>query len=110
LLRLARQLARRIGREIETARETADDQADSGDLSLIDELREEHFFLADNDSAVLKLVQAALLRIEDGTFGQCAVDGGPIGEKRLEAVPWTPYCVTHQQQLEEQAGIRTPKL
>jgi RNA polymerase-binding transcription factor DksA len=38
------------------------------------------------------------------------VDGEPIEEKRLEAVPWTPHCLQHQQELEESAGIRTPTL
>jgi RNA polymerase-binding transcription factor DksA len=34
------------------------------------------------------------------------VDGAPIEEKRLEAVPWTPYCLKHQQLLE---GASRPK-
>jgi RNA polymerase-binding transcription factor DksA len=55
-------------------------------------------------------VRAALRRIEDGTYGRCVVDGEPIGEKRLEAVPWTPYCLQHQAELEERARIRTPSL
>jgi len=33
------------------------------------------------------------------------VDGEPIDEKRLEAMPWTPYCLKHQQLRE--AGRRT---
>jgi hypothetical protein len=34
-------------------------------------------------------------RVEDGTFGTCVVDGGRIEEQRVEAVPWTPYCLKH---------------
>jgi DnaK suppressor protein len=55
-------------------------------------------------------VQAAILRIDDGTYGRCVVDGGPIDDKRLESLPWTPYCLKHQQELEERAPIRTPSL
>ena len=59
---------------------------------------------------VLRQVRGALQRIEQGTFGRCTVDGGPIEEKRLEAVPWTPYCLKHQQQLEAEQRTRTPTL
>jgi RNA polymerase-binding transcription factor DksA len=48
-------------------------------------------------------------RVEDGTFGTCIVDGGPI-EERLEVEPWTPYCLKHAQRLEAAASSRTPTL
>jgi len=40
----------------------------------------------------LLAIQAALDRIEAGTFGTCVKCGTPIGEQRLEAVPHTPFC------------------
>lgn len=110
LLALERQLLQRIGREVTSAQNTPDVQPDASDRSLLDEIKEEYLAVADSDSAILKQVQGALLRIEDETFGICVVDGQPIEEKRLEAVPWTAYCVKHQQELEASAGIRTPSL
>jgi DnaK suppressor protein len=110
LLALERQLVARLGREVETAREVQDDEANVGDLAHVDELKEEYFALADTDSAILAEVRAALRRIEDGTYGRCAVDGEPIDPKRLEAVPWTRYCLKHQLELEQRARIRTPTL
>ena len=110
LLTLKSELRGRIGREVVIGRETSDDQRDTGDESVVDELRDESFALANTDSAVLKEVDAALKRIDDGTFGKCLVDGGPIEPKRLDAVPWTRYCVKHQQQFEDSAGLKTPKL
>src|SRR5215510_3490016 len=110
LLALERTLIERLGGELETARSAADDQADAGDLARVDELKEEYFALADTDTAILAQVRAALRRIEDGTYGKCLVDGRPIDEKRLESVPWTPYCLKHQLELEEQARTRTPTL
>jgi DnaK suppressor protein len=107
---LERELRERIGREVGNARQTQDDQKDTSDESVVDELRGEAFAMADTDSAVLKEVEAALERIDDGTFGKCLADGGPIEPKRLDAVPWTRYCVKHQQQFEEAAGLKTPKL
>jgi RNA polymerase-binding transcription factor DksA len=38
------------------------------------------------------------------------IDGEPIDEKRLESVPWTSYCLKHQQEIEERAGLHTPTL
>jgi RNA polymerase-binding transcription factor DksA len=40
-------------------------------------------------------VKAALKRIEDGTYGVCAVDGAPIEQERLEANPAATTCITH---------------
>ncbi len=51
----------------------------------------------------------ALGRVADGSFGTCIVDGGPIEEQRLEAAPWTPYCLKHAQRLEA-GSSKTPTL
>ena len=78
---------------------------DAGDESVSDELKEQEFTEVELDSTTLNEVREALKRIDDGTFGRCVVDGEPIDEKRLEAMPWTPYCLKHQQLRE--AGRRT---
>ncbi|KQV65947.1 DNA-binding protein [Nocardioides sp. Root122] len=39
-------------------------------------------------------VEAALERVEDGTYGVCEQCGGPIAEARLEALPATRSCIT----------------
>lgn len=110
LLELERELVERLGEEVATAADARDDQFDSGDLAHVDQLKEEYFALAETDSAILASVRAALRRIEDGTYGRCLVDGEPIAATRLEAVPWTPYCLKHQSELEERAGTRTASL
>ncbi|WP_105381848.1 TraR/DksA family transcriptional regulator [Neorhizobium alkalisoli] len=40
----------------------------------------------------LVAIDAALARIDAGTFGTCAKCGQPIAERRLDAVPHTPLC------------------
>ena len=110
LLKLEQELVARLGEEVETARGARDDQPDAGDLAQAEQLKAEYFALAQTDSGVLAQVRAALERVDNGTYGQCVVDGGTIEAKRLESVPWTPYCLKHQAELEEQAGIRTPSL
>lgn len=110
LLELERELVESLGEEVETAREAGDDQPAASDLAQVDQLKEDSLALAETDSAILAAVRAALRRIEDGTYGRCVIDGEPIDEKRLEAVPWTPYCLKHQSELEERVGTRTPSL
>jgi DnaK suppressor protein len=107
---LARQqvLAARLGRTVASAREPLDDSAgDIGDESVADELKDEQLTGAETDSTTLDLIRDALNRIEAGTFGACLIDGEPIEEKRLQAMPWTPYCLKHQELLEAERPIKT---
>lgn len=43
----------------------------------------------------LEQIDEALARIADGSYGRCAICGVTIPEGRLEARPWTPFCVDH---------------
>ena len=54
-----------------------------------------------NERALLTEVQAALKRIEQGTYGKCVECGRPIPEKRLEAIPWAARDVEHEAALEQ---------
>lgn len=38
-------------------------------------------------------VGMAIAKIDDGTYGICERCGGPIGDERLEAIPWTLLCI-----------------
>lgn len=49
-------------------------------------------------STHLDQVNEALQRIEDGTYGKCVECGGLIPYERLQAIPYTPYCVEHTPQ------------
>jgi DnaK suppressor protein len=51
---------------------------------------------------VLRQVEGALTRIEEGTFGICQRCGKPINEERLEAFPYVEYCIECQSFLERQ--------
>ncbi len=97
LLDLEQRLLGRIDDERELARaQTLESTADSGDRSVADEDASEDFAEAELDATVLQQVRDALHRIDDGTYGRCLVDGGPIEVKRLDAVPWAAYCIKHQ--------------
>ncbi|SFJ30859.1 TraR/DksA family transcriptional regulator [Jannaschia pohangensis] len=45
-----------------------------------------------HDQTELRAIDAALARIEDGTYGTCAKCGDPISTERLEAVPTAALC------------------
>jgi DnaK suppressor protein len=51
----------------------------------------------DRESNLLRNVRGALARIEEGTFGVCLHCEEDINPKRLNAVPWAPYCITCQE-------------
>jgi RNA polymerase-binding transcription factor DksA len=42
--------------------------------------------------AEISQIRAALRRITDGSYGACVRCGEPIGEARLDLLPWTPLC------------------
>jgi DnaK suppressor protein len=111
LLELEKDLASRATRESTLGRDqTADSSRDTADASVADEAASEDFTEAELDATVLQQVRDALRRIDDGTFGKCVVDGGPIEPKRLDAVPWAQYCLRHQTLLEAAARPRMPTL
>jgi len=110
LQKLERELAQRVGPKAEAARSVINDQPeDAGGVAVLDALQDEYFSLAESDAAILGAVRDALQRIEEGTYGTCIIDGEPIDETRLESVPWTPYCLKHQKEIEAKAGMGTPK-
>ncbi|MEZ6121231.1 MAG: TraR/DksA family transcriptional regulator [Pirellulaceae bacterium] len=49
--------------------------------------------LMQNDGATLSKIEAALERIEDGVYGSCEECGAAVPKTRLNAIPYTPYCV-----------------
>jgi RNA polymerase-binding protein DksA len=55
--------------------------------------REIDYTLGDNAGQVLSEIDAALQRIEDGTYGICSNCGDEIPRERLEANPWASLCI-----------------
>ena len=75
--------------------ETQEIQSDNhpGDVATITHDREIDYTLEENEGRVLAAIDAALQRIDDGTFGTCRSCGQPIGLERLEALPYTTQCI-----------------
>jgi RNA polymerase-binding protein DksA len=62
--------------------------------------RELDYSLEENSEHVLAEIDAALKRIEDGTYGICTNRGEQIPVERLEALPWATLCIDCQRERE----------
>ena len=56
--------------------------------------------LTDSEREQLQLIDQALERLEKGEYGLCQVCHQEIGKKRLQIIPWTPYCINCQEKIE----------
>ena len=98
LLALRARLTGEVGRMIDAVHENV--QA-SGNLShlpihLADQAMEgvdTEVDLLHNEQEILEAVEQALERIENGAYGRCVECGTEIAEARLDAIPYTPYCI-----------------
>lgn len=54
---------------------------------------------------ILRQVDGALVRIENGTYGICQRCGKPIGKERLEAFPYVEFCIECRSFLERQRAL-----
>lgn len=86
---------------IEQGRETStSDIQDTADLAVASYQREMLFSQGTSQHLQLQMIQQALDRIDEETFGECQHCDKEIGKKRLEALPWTPYCIDCQEKIE----------
>lgn len=77
---------------------TAQDIADRAATSYNKEFL---FHQSNSERQLLAMVEGALERIREGTFGECISCGTEINPKRLDAVPWTRHCIACQEKLEQ---------
>jgi DnaK suppressor protein len=78
----------------------AEDTLDVADQAVFSYQKEMIFSQGTEGHSQLSLVRLAMERLREGTFGECLHCGKAIGEKRLEALPWTPYCIDCQEKVE----------
>jgi RNA polymerase-binding protein DksA len=63
--------------------------------------------LVEKERSLLRDINSALAKIQNGTYGICEGTGAPIGKPRLEAQPWARYSIEHARRLERGAmGMR----
>lgn len=95
-------LRKAVSRTEEDGRIADQDSAqDIADRAASSYTKEFLFSVSNNDRQLLQMVETALQRIREGSFGECVNCGNEINPKRLEAVPWTRYCIECQEKLEQ---------
>jgi len=75
--------------------EAQDSTADNhpADVATVTFDRELDHSLEENEERLLEAIDAALKRLDEGTYGSCSTCGQPIGQERLEALQWTTQCI-----------------
>jgi len=81
----------------------ADDEAtqDIADKAANSYTKEFLFHQSDENRRMLQLVNEALERVKDGSFGQCVACQQEVQQKRLEAVPWARHCIECQEKQDQ---------
>jgi DnaK suppressor protein len=88
---------------VSRAREMGSVETESGAPDIADRAtsafqREFSFSLSENEGQMLRLIDEALARLENGRFGMCIHCEQPIEKQRLQAVPWARHCIACQEQ------------
>ncbi len=91
---LSAEIAKTRSAEEETTEEATQDIADRAVSSYT---REFLYSLTDGERSTLLQIDDAIGRIDDAVYGLCINCGSLLAEKRLNAVPWAPYCLDCQE-------------
>jgi DnaK suppressor protein len=96
-LRTERAMLEQVSQEAAELRAPVDvDQQSVGRLSRMDSLQVQAMALATEERRRQQIarIDAALKRLDDGTYGECVICGETIAPKRLELDPAVPTCIT----------------
>ena len=105
LLEMRRDLLGQVERKKLYSKEVGEDGIpDSGDVAAYSYSKEVLMGLGENERTKLRLVEEALAKIDEGTYGVCERCEEAIPGKRLELLPFTRYCVRCQTELETESA------
>jgi RNA polymerase-binding transcription factor len=105
LLEMRRDLLGQVERKKLYSKEVGEDGIpDSGDVAAYSYSKEVLMGLGENERTKLRLVEEALTKIDEGTYGVCERCEEAIPVKRLELLPFTRYCVQCQTELEKESA------
>ncbi len=99
--RIVRKLSELTTESKEMESNVAQDVVDKAETSYTKEFL---LSLSDGEREQLFLIDEALKRLQRDEFGICQLCHQEIGRKRLEAVPWTPFCINCQEKNEAESG------
>ena len=96
------ELSRLVTKSERDGRE-ADEEAtqDIADKAANSYTKEFLFHQSDENRRILQMVNEALERVRDGSYGLCVSCQGEVQGKRLEAVPWARHCIECQEKQDQ---------
>lgn len=102
LLQQRQEIVDMYNQDVRAGQESADD----GTEDIVDRAnnaynRELMFSISDGERLMLLQIEEALRRMDEGTYGRCRNCGNNIHPLRLEAVPWTRFCIDCQEMAEK---------
>lgn len=92
--------------DLEDVQISPDDLADEADLATSTINQQVTFSIRARELDKLRRIEAALLRVEEGSYGYCLESGEEIEHKRLENQPWAEYCIEVAEEKEREQGQR----
>jgi DnaK suppressor protein len=93
-------LREEISRMIEAVQEEERPPGEHERWGIPSETVEKELHLENTEEAIRRAINAALERIEKGTYGKCESCGSQIPRARLDAIPYAAHCLACEQKLE----------
>lgn len=78
----------------------SDDLSDEGDIANNLTTQNINLSMKDREFTKLQMINQALERVKNKSYGSCEDCGEDIEEKRLSKQPWTSLCIEHAEELE----------
>ncbi len=103
---LKKDILRKLAEELDSLRnlKDSDSTGDAADVAFEAGSDEMMSHLAEMDARELTQIERALVRLKQGTYGQCESCGCRIPVGRLNALPYTTLCINCQRELEKYPG------
>ena len=86
-------------------RQLVDTALDDGDWSVVDLSEDISLRQLGTHREVMVKIDAALGKLQEGTYGICEDCGGRISEERLKILPFAIYCKDCQEKIEQLEAI-----
>ena len=102
LLAKQEELLRQVSKSEQDGRQIDEDTTqDIADKAANSYTKEFLFHQSDYNRRILQLVNEALERLKNGSYGLCVACQEEVQVKRLEAVPWARHCIECQEKQEQ---------
>lgn len=102
LLAKREEIRRMVSRSEQDGREADNGTTqDPGDRAANSYTKEFLFHQSDDNRRILQLIQDALQRADQGSYGLCVECQEDVQRKRLDAVPWARHCIECQEKQEK---------